>query len=202
MTSDAEPRPRGRPRTFNEEAFLDVVIDLFRSRGFAGVSMSDITAASGLTTGSIYKAYGDKEGVFDAALCRYIALRDAGNRALLADCPDGRSRLEKLFDIYLNLSSGDEGLSGCMVVSGLAEIDMLGKAAGRLRDQLQSLRSALRGIIAEGQRDGSIPASVDPENAAALLLALLQGLRVLGRAGLVSGADPHPLKAAMLRIVE
>lgn len=49
----------------------------FRARGFAGVSISDITAASGLTVGSIYKVYGDKEGNCDAALTHYIAQRDA-----------------------------------------------------------------------------------------------------------------------------
>jgi TetR/AcrR family transcriptional repressor of nem operon len=202
VNSATEQRARGRPRAFDEEAFLDEVIRLFSADGFAGVSMSEITAASGLTTGSIYKAYGDKEGVFDAALRRYIALRETGNRAILADCPDGRSKLAKLLEIYLSLSSGKDGLLGCMVVSGLADIDMVGKAADRLRDQLRSLKSALREIIAEGQGDGSIPPSVDQESAATLMLALLQGLRVLGKAGLVSPADPQPITAAMLRIVQ
>jgi TetR/AcrR family transcriptional repressor of nem operon len=202
VTVTTELRARGRPRAFDEASFLDDVIRLFRAGGFAGVSMSDITASSGLTTGSIYKAYGDKEGVFDAALRRYIMLREAGNRELLADCPDGHSKLAKLLEIYLSLSSGEDGALGCMVVSGLADIDMVGRAADRLRDQLRSLKSGLRDLIAEGQKDGSIPASIDQEGVATLLLAMLQGLRVLGKADLVSAIDPQSIKAAMLRILE
>ena len=100
---------------FDEAQFLDDVIHLLRAGGFAGVSMSEITAASNLTVGSIYKAYGDKEGVFDAALPRYIALRDADRQTRLAAQPDGRSRLAEVLIIYLELSRGADGKLGCMV---------------------------------------------------------------------------------------
>ena len=202
MQQDPVQRPRGRPRTFDEEAFLTAVINLFRARGFAGVSMSDITNASGLTVGSIYKAYGDKEGVFDAALERYIAQRDTQNRAALARFPDARSKLRALIGIYLRLSMGDDGKLGCMVVSGIADMDLVGRASDRLRSQLASLAGHLILLIDEGRSDGSIPSRIDAESTATVLLATLQGLRILGRTQILAALDPEALETALLRIVE
>ena len=195
-------RPRGRPRAFDEEAFLGAVIALFRARGFAGVSMSDITAASGLTVGSIYKAYGDKEGVFDAALAHYISQRDAQNQAALAQRPNSRSKLDALMAIYLGLSIGEDGKLGCMVVSGVADMDLVGRASERLQTQLTAFKASLLALIAEGQADGSIHAHIHPDSTATLLLAMLQGLRVLGKTQMISAIDTEALKAAMLRTLE
>jgi hypothetical protein len=41
----------------------------------------------------------------------------------------------------------------------------------------------LRALLAEGQEDGSISLSLDPQATARLLLSLIYGLRVLGKTG-------------------
>ena len=115
-------RPRGRPRAFHEDRFLDASIALFSSVGFAGVSMSDLTKTSGLTTGSIYKAYKDKEGVFACALKRYIALREVEIDARLSYFPDARGKIAALLRLFAALSQGRDGRLGCMVVSGVADL--------------------------------------------------------------------------------
>jgi hypothetical protein len=47
-------------------------------------------------------------------------------------------------------------------------------------DKSETLRDAL---IRQGQADGSIPAAVDGEATARLMLCLLQGMRVVGKTG-------------------
>lgn len=59
-------------RTFDTDAVLDQVVDLFWQHGFDGVAMQDVCAATGLNPGSLYAAFGDKQGMFVQAMQRYI----------------------------------------------------------------------------------------------------------------------------------
>lgn len=99
--------------------------------------------------------------------------QDAATQTRLADLPDGRSKLAELLTIYLELSRGADGKLGCMVVSGIVDIDLVGLTTDRWRLQFRALEAALRKLITEGRSDGSIPLRVSKEAAATLLLAML-----------------------------
>jgi AcrR family transcriptional regulator len=62
-------------------AVLDAAAELFDERGYAAVSIGDLTAASGVSNGSIYHHFGAKDGVLAALVVG--ALEDY-QRALLA----------------------------------------------------------------------------------------------------------------------
>ncbi|MFB2604650.1 helix-turn-helix domain-containing protein, partial [Rhizobium phaseoli] len=68
-------RSRGRPREFDAEAALDTALRVFSERGYHAASISELTEAMGLAAGSVYKAFGDKRGIFLAAFDRYRAVR-------------------------------------------------------------------------------------------------------------------------------
>ncbi|MTJ80240.1 MAG: TetR/AcrR family transcriptional regulator [Telmatospirillum sp.] len=192
---------RGRPRAFDESKFLDGAIALFSGAGYTGVGISDLTEATGLTTGSIYKAYQDKEGVFARALERYIALGDARVAALLEPEPDARARIAALLRLYVSLSQGRDGRLGCLVVTGMTGLDQVGRAGDLLRSQLSARRRMLAALIAEGQRDGSLGTGVDPRSSADVLLALLQGMRVMGKAGTLT-EDSDAFISQALKILD
>lgn len=194
----ARPLP-GRPRVFDEETFLDGAITLFRSQGFSGVSISDITAATDLTTGSIYKAYKDKKGVFARALDRYVLLREEHLKTRLERASDGKEKIAELLKDYVELSQGRDGKLGCMIVSGITDIDRLGTVAGILEKQLSKRRRDLEDLITEGKRDGSISITTNVTAAAEVILALLQGMRVTGKAStLTSNGDDFVAQALKL----
>jgi hypothetical protein len=71
-----------------------------------------------------------------------------------------------------------------MVVTGITEIDQVGSAADRLRAILACRRALLAQLVAAGQEDGSITSKSDPARVADVLLTLLQGMRVVGKAAL------------------
>jgi TetR/AcrR family transcriptional regulator, transcriptional repressor for nem operon len=193
-------RGPGRPRGFDEAGILDGAITLFSGAGFSGVGMRDLTAATGLTTGSFYKAFGDKEGVFVKALERYIALREAQLGGLCAEAVNARGKIEALLRLYLELSGGKDGRLGCLVVAGIAGLDQAGRAADILRTQMSRRRTMLAALVEEGHRDGSVATHADPMAVAEVLLALLQGLRVVGKAGTLA-ADGDAFVAAALRVL-
>ncbi len=175
-------RARGRPRLFDEDFVLGRAIDLFSSAGYSAIGINDLTRATGLKVGSLYKAYRDKEGLFAKALERYIALREEQISAALEQAENGRARIAALLHIYVRLSQGKEGKLGCLMVAGITEIPKFSHAGDVLRDQLSKRRKLLSDLVAQGQEDGSINNASVPPAVADLLLTLLYGMRVLGKA--------------------
>jgi AcrR family transcriptional regulator len=180
----ADAPGRGRPREFDVDEVLDKAIAVFCERGYHATSIGDLTAATGLASGSVYKAFGDKRGLYIAALDRYKAVRDAELRAALAPARDGRARVRVALTHYAEASHGARGRLGCFVVGSATELatfddDLSRRAAAALRRN----ETLLTGLLREGRADGSIPAHVDPEITGRLLLCLIQGMRVVGKTG-------------------
>lgn len=181
IKSEISARP-GRPREFDTQAALDKAITRFSEYGFHGTSISELNACMGLTSGSIYKAWGDKRGLFLAALERYIALRAEAIAACLAGAHSGRDKIESLLNHYARLSCEAAGLTGCLVVETAVELSLADKEIATLIAAQQNRREAqLRRLIEEGQLDGSIRKELDPANMARLLLTFQQGMRVVGK---------------------
>ena len=58
----------GRTRTFDRDAVLFAAANAFRRRGYRDVSIAELEKATGLVSGSIYNAFGDKAGLFRASV--------------------------------------------------------------------------------------------------------------------------------------
>ncbi|MFW7343807.1 TetR/AcrR family transcriptional regulator [Pollutimonas sp. H1-120] len=174
----------GRPREFDTNAALDKAITRFSEYGYHGTSISDLNACLGLTSGSIYKAWGDKRGLFLAALDRYMTQRSKAIAACLASELSGKKKIELLLTQYALLSSEVAGRTGCLVIESAVELALADKeisdliAAQQTKQEEQFLR-----LIEEGQMDGSIRTEVNAASMAKLLLALQQGMRILGKTG-------------------
>jgi len=64
-------RGPGRPTLTNEE-LLDTALDIFLEKGFERTSIDAITSSAGMAKRTVYMRYGDKSGLFKAALQRAI----------------------------------------------------------------------------------------------------------------------------------
>ena len=67
------PSSRGRPRSFDTEAAVGRAMEVFWSRGYHATALPDLLAATKLSRGSLYAAFGDKHSLFLRALDRYVA---------------------------------------------------------------------------------------------------------------------------------
>ncbi|ULH10042.1 TetR/AcrR family transcriptional regulator [Serratia marcescens] len=174
----------GRPREFDTNQALDRAIRQFSAHGFHGTSISDLNKALGLTTGSIYKAWGDKRGLLLAALERYIELRTEEIARVTANTSDGLAKIAAVLRFYAELSSSTEGKIGCLVVEMAVELSVSeADIAKRLSRQESSRRAQFEGWVEEAVMDGSISQQTDIKSCAELLQALTQGMRVLGKTG-------------------
>jgi len=177
-------RGPGRPREFNMDKVLDHAIVTFRSRGYTATSINDLSRATGLTAGSLYKAFADKRALFAAAFDRYTSLRNSALRERLDKANSGLARLREILLFYVESSYDLEGRRGCMVVGGIVELDTYDQAlADGVSRALRRNESLLIELIVQGKADGSITADINVETAARLVLCILLGMRVMGKTG-------------------
>jgi TetR/AcrR family transcriptional regulator, lmrAB and yxaGH operons repressor len=81
-------------KTVSDEAFLDKALDMFRSRGYEGVSLSKLSAASGLEKASLFYRYpGGKNEVVMAVVKRVIDWFEANVFAALREAGTPRKRV-------------------------------------------------------------------------------------------------------------
>jgi AcrR family transcriptional regulator len=88
MTTPARPAETSR-RT----AILDAATRLFLDQGYEGTSMDDVVAAARASKRTLYRNFGDKEGLFRAVIEANIADAEGGTDPLIADLP-GTADLE------------------------------------------------------------------------------------------------------------
>ncbi|MGL9724436.1 TetR/AcrR family transcriptional regulator [Sodalis sp. (in: enterobacteria)] len=183
------PRPpasdgRGRPRQFDTEQALDRAMQVFRAKGFHAASVTDLAAGMGLTVGSIYKAFNDKQTLFLQVFDHYLCQRREHTRQALAQAVTGRDKVAVLLQDYAALSQGAEGIRGCLVAGSTAQLSALEDALARpVRQALDANQSRLAAFIRLGQEDGSVDPALNVEHSALLMLAVLQGMRVVDKAG-------------------
>lgn len=177
-------RGRGRPREFDMDEALDKAVLVFRERGYHGTSITDLTAAMALTSGSVYKAFKDKRGIFLAALDRYKERRDPLIRAEVERGATGRERLSNVLGFFAGSAHGVEGERGCLVVGTATELATLDdEVAQRIKRSLDRNEALLEELIRQGKADGSLATALDDRTAARLVLCVLQGMRVVGTTG-------------------
>lgn len=172
----------GRPREFDEAAVLDAAMQCFWSRGFEATSVRDLTDRTGLTSASLYNAYGDKRGLYRKSLDRYVAQRSAerveGTELRLPP----RQAIDAFFDEIVARSLNDRQRKGCMLINSAVEIAPHDRVFRRIiADVLVDIESFFLRCVRAGQRDGTISTAQPAEDLARLLLSTLLGLRVLAR---------------------
>lgn len=175
---------RGRPREFDIDAALDKAICVFRQRGYHATSINDVSEATGLTTGSLYKAFNDKQGLFITALDRYICQRKHRVDQVTCSAKSGRAKLQALLDNYVQLSCHDEGQQGCLLISCAVDLAVFAPPIQqRVRDAMAYNESLIRELIGFGIKDQSIPSHINPTITARLIFCLLLGMRVTAKTG-------------------
>lgn len=191
----------GRPRSFDLEAVIGRAVTVFREHGYDGASLDHLKEATGLTAGSLYKAFKGKKEIFSSAFTHYVANRQHQLLERLASASTGRERVAELVRFYLESASGVDGRKGCLVLASLIEASTLDSSLrDRLAETMVENRAAIINLLRAGQRDGSIRDDLAVEPCADLLLCFLQGVRAVGK--LRDPSDHDALVALALKTLD
>jgi AcrR family transcriptional regulator len=192
-------RLMGRPRSFDTAAALRAIEDQFRMTGYAGTSLDDVAAATGLGRGSIYAAFGDKHELFMRSLEEFCQRTEAHVAAVL-DGPD-ETAVSRLHEFLLaSAQVGDGGTAPkCMATKFAVELDEQDpKALERVAQSFSVLRRRLRDCVLAAQRHGDVDPSADADVVAGLLWTVTRGLQVMASAG-QTAEELEPVAEAAFR---
>lgn len=194
------PRPRGRPRGFEPQQALDAAVRVFWSEGYDGAAISRLSRDMGMPKASLYQEFGDKEGLFLAAICRYVETRLSTVAKALGPSGTLKADLDRFFEAVVTLATSDPATPGCLISCVLA--DAAGSNA-RLRKELDArfaaLESRLRSRIEVGRRE--IAGAESPAVTAILLASVARGLMLRARAGTDGGTLQEVGRAAVNLVV-
>jgi len=63
-----EPKPRGRPKSYDREAALAAALGLFTKHGYSATSLDMISDTTGMKRPSLYAAFGPKKAIYRESL--------------------------------------------------------------------------------------------------------------------------------------
>lgn len=171
-----------RPREFEREVVLDRAMRAFWSRGYEATSIQHLVERTGIQRGSLYGAFGDKRGLFFAAIEHYDRVMTARLLAALDAPGSGLAAIRDFFRLKVALAQERGRPRGCLVTNSAAELASRDRGtAGRVNATLGRIEAAFHRAVVRGQQAGEIDPARDPRALARFLTSSAQGLSVMAK---------------------
>lgn len=162
---------------------VDQAMRLFWARGFHGTSMRDLQQVLDLRPGSIYAAFGSKEGLFREVLRYYTQGGQTLLRRLRGETGSPLTTIERYFQTVVLELRHRAPNPQCLLVKSLLELsdDEEGELVVEVRNHLKVMQGCFAELLREAQANGEIPRELDPDRTAHYLQVQLMGLRSYAR---------------------
>ncbi|MFO7704668.1 MAG: TetR family transcriptional regulator [Halopseudomonas sp.] len=165
---------------YDRDIALARAVTLFWQRGYTAASMKQIEHALDMRPGSLYAAFGSKDGLFSEALDLYLRNMLQEMEDHLAQYPSVTHGLKS----YLRLlaSSYADGREpparACMLVKTLLELnDAQTPLQAKINDIFLLIEGRFAAVLEEAWRRGEVREDLDCPRVARLIQAQIMGLR-------------------------
>ncbi|WP_405105558.1 TetR/AcrR family transcriptional regulator [Paenibacillus sp. FSL K6-1217] len=168
-----------RPREFDEDKALDAALHVFWEKGFEAASLSDLTARMGIQRPSLYSTFGDKKGLFEAALRKYTGSHAAYVRTSLQKHPSVKEAFRSFFEDVVAKEYEKSPSWGCFCINSMVELAPHDeKFAVLTREHQMYLSVIFQETLERGLRSGELNAGINAKSLAQTLVISLIGLTV------------------------
>jgi TetR/AcrR family transcriptional regulator, transcriptional repressor for nem operon len=172
------PEVKKGERTRQE--IIERAAPLFNQRGFAGCSMQDIMAATGLEKGGLYRHFASKEELAAAAFRYSLARVTEARRAGVGEDPSTLEELRLQIRRFVEIHSIIPG--GCPVMNTAIDSDDGNPVLRKLvQEAMQQWKARIAGIVRTGIARGEIRAGIEPRSVANVMIAALEGALMITR---------------------
>jgi len=178
----ASSRRPGRPAQFDRDNALSALLWLLWSKGYDAATQEEMLAATGLSSSTLYRSFGTKADILEAALALYLAWADE----MFAPLEHGRrgvADVNEFFDHLHALFDGPMSTAGCLVWNTMQNpISDDPRIKALTERHMQRLRRGLTAALQRAADAGELPPSA-PKYLADALRAGVVGAQARGRAG-------------------
>lgn len=155
---------------------IEKTAEIFNRKGYAGTSMSDITEATGLTKGSIYGNFENKEEVALAVFEYNRSLVFNTVQAQLNKAPTYFEKMMVYGRVYKDVIASIGNRGGCPILNTAVEADdtnvPLQLSAAKA---LLNWKKNLVNLIEKGTEAGEFRQGIQAEDMAVSIIALIEG---------------------------
>jgi TetR/AcrR family transcriptional repressor of nem operon len=173
----------GRKKSYDRDTLTRNAMELFREHGFAGTSTQMLVEDLGVNRFSLYAEFGNKQGLFQAALERYDKEVIDRNFGLLEAPSAGIGEIRTLLEFYASASKGRASGRGCLLCNTAVEFGPVDPGdAGFVQRYFKRLSNAFYTALDNAYNRGELQNSVIPREEADFFTAAVLGLFVMIRA--------------------
>ena len=160
---------------------------LFNTQGYKATSLSNITDATGLTKGAIYRHFTSKDELEIETLTHLAGIMNEKVRGRIKEQATAGNKLRAVVKFFESYISNPPVEGGCPLLNAAVEADdahpELRKTALKI---LNGLRSSLISILEKGIYYKQLKRGIDKEMYATLFIASLEGAIMMSK---LSGND-------------
>ena len=150
--------------------------NLFNTQGYQATSISDITKATGLTKGAIYRHFENKEDLEKQALRSLSYLMFTAMRDAIKDAHNFQDKMEAVFGFFENYLRSPIYQGGCPLLNVAIEADdshpVLKEQA---QEMLRTLRTSISTLILNGIKNGQVKEDTNVNFYASIFISSLEG---------------------------
>lgn len=179
--SEKDPANLARPREFDYDDVVRRATYLFWRQGYLNTSIDDIETATGLTKGSLYKAFDNKRDLFVKCLDHYM-VRDSYKAIFLrmVDRPLMETYAHVLNLVIESVSNDAKRPCGCLATNVIRELSSSDSVlAKKASEGLGGMQQAMEFRLSWARDKGEFNQDIDVEALASLMMVTLQGMVVL-----------------------
>jgi len=156
---------------------------VFNTKGYAGTSINDLTEATGLTKGSIYGNFENKDEVALAAFDHNLGLVMGGIGRYQDKYESALGKLKAYIEFYRSPQRNEQLRAGCPIVNTATEAD---DTHPFLKDKVQkalgSWRKSIEKLTSQAIKAKELSADLDAYDFSIYMLTLLEGGIMLSKA--------------------
>ena len=161
---------------------IEKTAPIFNMKGYAGTSLLDITAATGLTKGSIYGNFANKDEVALAAFDYNFNSNASKIEATMSAETTTKGKLLAYVSIYQKFINGTISLGGCPILNTATDADDTHPA---LREKalkaVLSWKKRIIKLVEEGIENKEIANDANAEQIALTVIAMIEGGIMISR---------------------
>jgi AcrR family transcriptional regulator len=149
---------------------------VFNQKGYAGSSIADIMQATGLKKGGIYNHFQSKDELALAAFDYAVSLMSQEVWSAVKTKRNAIARLQALVSSYLVYIEKPPIAGGCPILNTAIEVDNTNSPlCDRAIAAINNWRNLIVRIIDKGIKKGEIPATIEPDTVATIIICNIEG---------------------------
>ncbi len=172
-----------RPKEFDVDVAVEAAAGVFRDHGYEGTSAAMLVDAMGIGRQSLYDTFGDKWGVYLAAMRQYCSAETRAHCDLLKSGPKAIDGIRAMFDRVVV-----EAAHGCLGLVSIVEFGCEKPELVEIRDKFGGFMSAcLMETLVTAREQGDVSSEHNLDHLITYLFQMIFSIRLTARSG--AGSD-------------